>query len=135
MTDTTLALQQAIISAVREDATLIELIGKRIYDAPPATVAKPYITIGPADVIAADADCIDGDEITQQIDVWSIEPGKAECKTICGALRTLLRRLQCNQGGLRFEIEHQSTRVLNDADGLTTHGVVTVRAIIDTLGD
>lgn len=135
MIDTMLAVQQAIIKAVREDAELIELIGKRIYDAPPPSPTLPYITIGPADALSNDAQCINGDEITQQLDVWSTEPGDAECKTICGRVRTLLRRLQCDQGGLRFEIEHRSTRVLDDADGITTHGVVTVQATIDTLGD
>lgn len=135
MTDTTVALQQAIVAAVRADAELAQLINQRIWDRPPSSPEKPYITIGPVDVISDDATCIDGDVITQSIDVWSTEPGQVECRKICGAVRRLLRRLQCNQGGLRFEIEHQATRVFPDADGITTHGVVTVQAIIDTLGD
>lgn len=135
MIESTLAMQQAIVAALRGDETVSALIDGRIYDAAPAKVAKPYITIGPCDLVGADADCIDGDVISQQIDIWSIEPGQAQCRTICGAVRKVLRRLQCDQGGLRFEIEHQSTRVLDDADGITTHGVVTVQAIIDILGD
>ena len=135
MTDTTLALQQAIVAAVRDDATLGGLVNRRIYDRSPAEVTPPYITLGPADVISAGAGCISGDQITQQIDVWSTAPGHGECKTICGALRTLFRRLAVEQAYLRFEIEHQATRVFPDADGLTTHGVVTVQAIIDIAGD
>ena len=55
MTDTTLALQQAIVAAVRDDATLVGLVNRRIYDRSPAEVTPPYITLGPADVISADA--------------------------------------------------------------------------------
>lgn len=135
MIDTTLALQKAIIAALKSDDDVAGLIAGRIYDRAPATVLKPYITIGPADLIAADADCIASDEITQQLDAWSIEPGFSECKRICGAVRKALRRLQAEQDGLRFEIEHQSTRVFTDADGITSHGVITVRATIDTAGD
>lgn len=129
---TELALQDAIVAAVRADERLTTLIDGRIYDRAPSTIKKPYITIGPADLVSADAECVTGDEIVQQLDVWSIEPGFAECKTICAALRKALHLIEVEQSGLRFEIEHQTTREFRDADGLTVHGVVIFRAIIDT---
>jgi hypothetical protein len=132
MTDVALTLQDAIVAALRNDADVTALVGQRIYDRVPPMVEKPYITIGPADVTSNDADCVNGNDVTQQIDVWSVEPGFAQCKDVGGAVRKCLDKITVTQDGLTFEIENRAVRYFMDADGLTAHGVITVQALIDT---
>lgn len=131
MIDVALALQDALVAALRADAAVAALVGARIYDRVPLNAERPYISMGPAQVTEERMDCIDGAEVFQQIDCWSSEPGFGECKTLASAARAALNRLPAAQAGLNFEIEHRFTSVFRDGDGLTSHAVLSFRALID----
>ena len=137
MTDVSLAMQGAIVALLKASGPLQILLGpgSRIHDKVPLSAPLPYISIGPAQVTQDDAACIDGAEVFQQIDVWSTEPGFLQCKTIVGQVRDILHRAQADGDGLAFEIEHRFTTYLRDGDGLTSHGVLSFRALIDITGD
>lgn len=137
MTDVSLAMQGAIVTLLKASAPLAALLGAgtRIHDKVPLAAALPYISIGPAQVTSDDADCIDGAEVFQQVDVWSTEPGFMQCKTIAGQVREILHRAQATGDGLAFEIEHRFTTYLRDGDGLTSHAVLSFRSLIDITGD
>jgi len=135
MTDPSLAMQGAIVAALKASVAVTALIGgpteARIFDRVPEKQVFPYIAFGPAQVIQQDATCIDGSEVYQQIDVWSRLPGFPECKRVAEAVREALHRLDATFGDLGFEIEHQFTNYLRDPDGLTSHAVLSFRAEID----
>lgn len=134
MSEPSLALQAAIVSALRADAPVTALIGQRVYDRVPPVPTFPYVTIGDDQVLPDAAECLDGSvEVTATIDVWSRTVGKVEAKQISGAIVSLLNfNASLTLTGYRLvSIEHESSRHLDDPDGLTSHSVVTFRALID----
>jgi hypothetical protein len=131
MIDVSLAMQDAIVAALRADAGVSALVGTRIYDRVPMNAERPYVSLGPAQVTEDRIDCIDGSEVFQQVTAFSEAPGFAECKTIANAIRSALHKLQANQGGLSFEIEHRFTNIFRASDGLSSQGVLSFRALID----
>lgn len=131
--DPSLALQRAIYGILVADADVQALIQKRVYDDVPPVAAYPYVSFGPSQLIQQDADCITGFETFLQLDVWTREDiGFEKCKTICEAVRKALHRVIASQDGMTFEIEHQFTNTNRDPDGVTSHGVLSFRAEIDT---
>lgn len=139
MSEPSLALQGAIVTALKASASVSALIAARVYDrvpkpVPPATEPIfPYVTLGDDETLADHAECLEGSvEVTATIDVWSRTIGKVEAKAIAGAVVTALNGQALSLTGYRLVlIEHQSSRHLDDPDGLTSHSVVTFRALID----
>lgn len=127
-------LQDLYLNTLKGNSAIMALVAG-IYDRVPA---KPYgkktayISFGADDSTENDAECITGREITTQIDVWSVEPGKMECKTIVDLVRRALHRqpLTLTENAL-VDIWVTLVRVLTDPDGLTTHGVVQVTAMVE----
>lgn len=129
------SLQVALIAALKADPGVISYLDQRIWDnAPSKDVTKPYLTLGPAQELDDSAECIDGVECLQQIDIWTDEDGsQLTAKRICGAVRKALHGidLTLSDGADLVLIEVQSSRVTGDPDEKITHGIVTVRALVD----
>lgn len=127
-------LQKAIIAQLGATPAVAALLSTRIFDNAPDNAAYPHLTLGPAQEIDDSADCIDGQECIQQIDVWTEEGGsQLSAKVICGAVRKALHGADLTLGtgyGLVL-IEVESTRYTGDPNEKIAHGIVTVRAIID----
>jgi hypothetical protein len=70
------ALQTALVLALREDAGLAALVGDAIYDAPPPGVAAPYVVIARHDVVPRDGDLAPGHEHRVVLNVWSDQPSR-----------------------------------------------------------
>ncbi|OWJ78418.1 DUF3168 domain-containing protein [Haematobacter genomosp. 1] len=126
------ALQTLILQRLTTFAPLVSL-GVRVCDPPRAKEVPPYISFGPSDWQEDDADCIDGRVETIQIDVWSsAQDGQREAKDICEAVKKALHGYDADLGahalvGMRVPM----VRVFRDPDGITTHGVVQVEALIE----
>ena len=88
MSSASWALQQAIFSALANDAALKTLAGDppRIYDAPPRAAAFPYIVIAQDDVAAWNTASDTGREHALVLHVWSRAGGRKECKQIAEAV-------------------------------------------------
>lgn len=121
-------LQRLLFTTLKADAG-VSAITSRVYDNIPTAPVFPYISFGPQDATDAGADCIDGQEITIQLDCWSRAVGFLECKNMVDAVRKALheQELTLTDNALA-EIRVFLTRVFRDPDGLTTHGVVQVTA-------
>lgn len=130
------ALQAFIYQRLVDDAAVHALAGDRIYDRPPATVGAPYITFGPSDSVVDDDECIDARVETVQLDVWSeAQDGKRECKAIVDAVKASLHDAEGNLStGALSTMRVVLTRVFDDPDGRTTHGVLQVECLIDEDG-
>jgi hypothetical protein len=134
MGEPSLALQGAVVSILRTDPDLIGLIAGRIYDRVPTGASFPYVTVGDDQTLPDHADCLLGStEVFATLHVWSRAIGHPEAKTIAGAI---VRALNGAEPSLApdyalNQLEHDSTRYLDDPDGLTSHGVVVFRALID----
>lgn len=138
MTSPTLELQGAIVARLKANATLTGLVSGRVYDHVPRatdgslTAKFPFVAIQSMDEISDQADCIDGAEISIDIDCWSRSVGFPEVHRIADAVRTALR-------GHDFDLAvnapvyflHRQTRTLRDPDGLTSHAIITFETFIE----
>jgi hypothetical protein len=129
------ALQKAIYSTLTANSAISSLVGARVYDRVTADAAFPYIRIGLDQSVAEDQDCVEECvEIFSQIDVFSRSQGKIEAKNIAGAI---VRALNANTVTITdsYELQdfrHSETRFLDDPDGLSTHAVLSFRALVET---
>jgi hypothetical protein len=101
----------------------------------PTKAEFPYLRYGPDQTLAEPHDCIDECvTIAVQIDVFSTKPGKAEARTISAAVRSVLNNADLSLGDdyALAELQHRSTMMLDDADGLTTHAVLMFDALVDS---
>lgn len=133
----------AVKAALLADATIASLVGGRVFDRPPerqdgsADVATPYISFGSTDEVPADVDCIDGVEITIQVDVWSsgndLAYSSAECRTISERVRRVLHDAELVlETNALASLNYTLKRILRDPDGVTHHGVVQFTAVVET---
>lgn len=137
MTSPSFELQSAVVGHLRADAAVIGFVGQKVYDMAPAgpngvpDVETPYISMGPSDELSEDAECIDGFEITFQIDVWSRERGYHEARKIADAVRNALKAELALPANALVTMEHRITRYMRDPDGLTSHAAMTFTAIVE----
>lgn len=131
-------LQVAIIACLKADAVVSALIGGRIYDRVPQGVGLPYISFGPTQDVPEPADGLDLSELFVQLSIWSDDPGFAEARRIAKAVIKALAHafaggdLVLTDNALAY-LECDGRRHLRDADGLTSHVALTLRAGIENL--
>lgn len=126
MASPSLELQGAIVARLKAWAGLSGTVNGRVYDAVPAGAAFPYITVGEGDETSDDADCIDGFEISLDIDIWSRANGYPEAKRISDEVRNAIKSADLTlPTNALVEFRHRQTRFLRDPDGLTSHAVMT----------
>lgn len=132
MTSPTYELQGQIVTLLKASPELTALIAGRIYDRVPDGVQFPYVSFGPSDEISDDADCIDGFEVTMQLDVWSRAVGFPECRRIVDAVRKALsiEDIQLTDNAL-VTFNHVTTRIFRDPDGLTQHAAMQFEAFVE----
>lgn len=132
MTSPSFELQKLIYDRLTGNPALSTLIGTRVYDRVPDNPTFPYVSFGPSDEVSDDADCIDGFEVTMQLDVWSRAVGFPECRRIVDAVRNALPEdgiLLADNALVTFN--HRISRVFRDPDGLTSHGAMTFEAFVE----
>lgn len=127
------AFQDLLLAKLKADPVVASLVSNRVWDSPPASPVFPYITLGATDFTPTDADCIDMREETVQLDVWTRANGrKWPCKQIVDAVVNVLRRLDGDlTSGALVGVRLELSRVFDDPDGITVHGVVQVTAMIE----
>lgn len=127
-------LQKVVIDALKADADLAAVVGARIFDAVPQPTATPYIGLGPTQEITNDEEQIDGETHILQIDVWDRSGGSLRhAKRIAGLVKAVLHDaalVMPDRYALAF-MRATETRAMLDADGLTAHGIVFLRAEIE----
>lgn len=141
--DASYELILAAINRLRATTAVTTLVGTRIYDRVPEdqsgapAVAFPYISIGPSTSIPDDFDCMDGEEVTIQFDVWTSGSGEAfgsvQCRKISGAIKRALHDadLTLTTNAL-VSFQHELTRILRDPNPAITHGVIQFTGTVET---
>ncbi|SEQ33064.1 Protein of unknown function [Faunimonas pinastri] len=134
MSDPALAVQKAVYEQLTASASLVALISGRVYDSVPEQKSFPYVVIG-EDQVNDDGDgCSDGSEIFVDVHVWSRRPGKVEAKSIGGAVRAALGGPIPMEGFATIVGQFYRSHYLTDpGDGLTAHGVLTFRYLVEPL--
>lgn len=127
-------LQRLLVATLKGDAPIMA-IANNVYDQIPTSPfgsKAAYISLGPVDSVEDDADCITGVSVTAQLDIWSRAVGSLECKNLTDLVRKKLHRasLALSDNAL-VDIRVTLTRVFRDPDGITTHGVIQVTAMVE----
>lgn len=130
------ALQTALITALRGNAGVVSYVGSRIWDNArrKSDPEYPYISLGPSQELDDSAECIDGAECFQQIDIWTREGGsQLGAKQISGVVKKALHGADLALAApfTLVLIEVEGSRVVGDPDEKIAHGIVNVRALID----
>lgn len=121
--------------AVRAALVASGACGGRWYDRVPASVAFPYGQIGEEQVIDDGNSCADGWEVYIDLHLWSRPSDgskrelKDEAKTAGAAVKTIAA--DAVPGLAITDIVAESFRSLDDPDGVTKHGILTIRALVD----
>jgi hypothetical protein len=127
--DASLPLQKAIVTALKGAS----IAGGRVYDRVPDTPTFPYVSFGPFTALTEIADEYEGSETTIQLDVWSRANNSVEVKQVGRAVREALHEaeLTLEEDQRLVELIVQDVRYTADPDGLTQHGIITLRALTE----
>lgn len=139
-----LALQGGIVAALVASADVTAALTGGFHDVPPQDVNFPYGTLGEMQVISDVADCFeDSAEIYVTLHTWSRPSsrpagvtgplGTVEAKAINHTISRALHNANLNvgDGWTLVEFTFRDSRTFTDADGVTVHGVLTFRALMD----
>ena len=128
-------LQKAVFDALVASVEVGDLVDDRIFDRRPQDGDYPCLTFGPSDTVRDDLNCIDLETVSLQIDVWTRDGGRLHlCRTLTDTVAAALHHadLALETHALAL-LEVALVRVMQDPDGLTAHGVVTIEAEIERL--
>ena len=125
-------LQAAMFTALEA----ANICGKRIFDRVSEDATFPYITIGISQVLddgGSGSHCTGGWEVFEDVHVWSRPPtgSKGELKTISAAVVAALLGIEAVEGFRVIVCQMTNARAFRDPDGLTEHGVITMRFLLD----
>ena len=128
-----LALQGAIVAAVKAAPTLSASLGGRVLDRVPEDATRPYLHLREFQGLDDGADCHDGLEITIGLDVWSDEVGKPEASRLAGLVRRALHfaPLPLPAPWSLLEMTHRET-VISD-DGLLVRARMSFQALVERI--
>lgn len=129
----TVELQGLLYETLASDSQIMDLAND-IYDHVPENPfgdKTAYISFGASDTSEDDSECISGVLTTIQIDIWSRQRGRVECRRLTDMVRRKLHRAQLSFGQHALaELWVEISRVIPDPGG-DQHGVVQVTATIE----
>ena len=134
MSDSTLALQQAVIAALQGHTPLTTLLGgSYIFDHVPDEQAYPYLGVSRAVTTQADSIGLSAMEHVLQLDAWSGASGKAETYQILSAVHDVLHEAALTLSGYTLSsLRHRKSEILRDPDlaDQPYHGFAEYRALV-----
>lgn len=125
MSDGSIELQTAVFSILDGQSPALAQGG--VHAPAPQDNPLPYIEIGESDAVAADVQARDGLTETITIHVWTAPGSFAPAKQIMSRIREALHAKKLAVTGRSAALATVSnTRVFNDDDAESVHGVVTL---------
>ena len=124
-------LQKSIYSALNGSVTGIDSASVSVYDDVPEGTSYPYVVIGEESTSNNGSKDLDGLEHTITIHAWSQYRGRREIKEIMESVYSLLHNTAITVSGASLvNIRQEFATTLEEADGITRHGVMRFRAIV-----
>lgn len=123
-------LAQIIMDRV---AAEVPELGGRVQERADKGLSFPYCTLGPIYGVQNDAECIEADEWTVQLDIWGQIPkwDKLKISMLAGKVRRALKGWSDTDAVTMHPLSVQAPRVMDDPDGKTVHAVVMVEAMVE----
>ena len=128
------AVVAALIAALGADAALTALIGRRVYDAPPARAVMPCVTVKLVSALDASTADTEAQNLVFDLDAWdryAIGAGFSRPRAVMGHLRRILHMRPLVVPGIavvttRCTGAHGPFR---DPDDVSLHGIVTLAVL------
>lgn len=134
-----IALISAAFARLRATPDVAGPLDGRIWDKAPIEggAEYPYLTLGPSTSIPNDFDCVEGEEVTIQFDVWTKGDDSSyatnACRRISNAVKKALHNAELQLSGAALvSLQLSLLRILDDPELGVTHGVIQFSAIIET---
>lgn len=127
------ALQDALYTALSGSAALQALIGDpaRVFDHVPDDTPFPYVEIGEVSAKRFDSASRNGLDCIVTLNVWSRYSGRREAKQILDAIYAVLHDGTLSVTGNAHVLSaFLGAETKRDDDGLTYHGIVRYRVIL-----
>lgn len=115
---------------------IVARTGREVFDATPENEIFPYIKMGSLDGRNWSDKFTPGQEVTSKIHIWSQYKGKKEVLEIGDEVLQALTRpppLDLGAGFYAVMDEMESHAIIEDMDGFTLHGILTMRYLIQQL--
>lgn len=125
MSDGSFELQAAIYSTL--NALSPALASGGVHAPAPQDTPLPYVEVGESNAVAADVQSRDGLTEAVTIHVWTGPGSWAQAKQIISRIRDALHAQKLTVSGRSFAFAIvSSTRIFNDEDETSVHGVITL---------
>jgi len=125
MSDGSFELQAAVFSKL--NALSPALVSGGIHAPAPQDTPLPYVEIDESDAVSSDVTGRDGLTETLNIHVWTAPGSYGPAKQIISRIRDALHAQKLTVSGQSYAFAIvSSTRIFNDADETSIHGVVTL---------
>lgn len=122
-------LRQIVIARINS-----QVAGLPAFDRAVERQAYPYATLGPSYWTDESAECIEAREITLQIDVWHSKTNKGVCEDLSDDVAAALNGYADDVALTMHPITISMVRVVDDPDGMSVHGIVMIRAMVESDG-
>lgn len=122
-------LRQIVRSRIM--AQVPALAGK-VFDRATEGLAYPYATLGPSYWSDTSVQCIEAREITLQIDIWHSQSNKGVLEDLTDDVAAALNGWADTSVLTMHPLEIDTVRVTDDPDGVSVHGIVIVRAMVES---
>lgn len=123
------------LARLRTTAIVTALVGDRVWHRKPDGATYPHIANFDTFGIRDDATCVEGEEITLNIHVWTrdgIDPLQ-DARDLAFAVGRALHGFPLPLPTNRLvTLDHRGERIFYDPDGLTGHGVVEFRGSVQS---
>lgn len=135
MSDPSNAMQAAIYAALTADAAVLAALGSadNVFDRVPDPPVFPQIRIGEQLCNGDDHGCGQAWELFETVHIFARSRApRADVNTIAAAVRAVMVEGALSPAGFSIvEAQFENLRTMMERDGLTAHGVLTVRYLID----
>lgn len=128
-----LELQKAYVAILKNDADVVSLISTRINPVQGTDWPGDYIEIGDGQDVPDLAECIDGSEIYHDIHIWTRgDSSFAKVNKIAANVWKAISAATITLTENQFkQVERGSLNRLRDPNGVTLHGILTLRALTE----
>ena len=133
-----LAMQLAIVAALRASGSVAALVGSRIYDEPPDGAVLPYVRLGAIEPLPQRSTGTDGVRLMFGIEAHSRPTaGRVEATRICEAVVALFDGATQALAPIGYRVvslEWMTQTTGRDDDGKTYLGITAFQALIEPDG-
>ncbi|MEH6391119.1 MAG: DUF3168 domain-containing protein [Sulfitobacter sp.] len=129
-----LALQRALVTALKVDAGVVSLVSTRVYDQPPQSAERPYIRIGGIEPRPLRTDGKKSANLTFGIEAHSrpLTSGRVEATRCAEAIVAALDESALAVTGYdTVQVHWQTQTVAQDSDGQSYTAIVAFTALLD----